>query len=231
MRLTSWLSRFGGSASALALVALFTMQAAQASPIDVSGSLADPSNPNLVGSAPGSSPDFTDASTIAQNVNLTTFIVPFGGFADFIVPFGGFADSLTDSETTGLFSFGPTSSVIISSGLINPYFSLFAGSGGSATFVTAMSMGPSTTPGTFTVHVFLEAGTYTMALGVAGNESVAESSEGGGTLGDGFIGEGDPSQLGSGRFAATILIPEPETLLLLAIGIAAAGLGRRRTRR
>jgi hypothetical protein len=229
MRSTSWLSGFVSSASAVAFVALFATGAAQASPIDVSGSLGDPNNPNLIGSSPDSPPGFTDPATISQNVNVTTFIVPFGGFADFIVPFGGFADSIVDPGTTQLLSFRSTS-IIVNQTLINPYFSLFSGSGSGATFLTSQTMPQSTTGGTFDVHIFLAAGTYTMTLGVFGNESVAEM-DGEGTLGDGFIGAGDPNQLGSGRFAATILIPEPETLLLLAIGIAAAGLGRRKTQR
>ncbi len=84
----------------------------------------------------------------------------------------------------------------IASGGFDPYVSLFAGSGPTATFVASSDDG-SCPPGTLdaalcgdsTISIALAAGTYTIAVSAFLNMSIAENL-GSGTLGDGFIGLG-----------------------------------------
>jgi len=119
----------------------------------------------------------------------------------------------------------------IAAGGFDPYVSLFAGSGDSATFLASNDDGLCP-PGNGSVACHdstltldnLAAGSYTVALTVFGNSSFAENF-GAGSLGDGFIGLADYFDAASGitrtaDYAIDITtnapVPEPATLLLLA---------------
>ena len=62
--------------------------------------------------------------------------------------------------------------------------------------------------------------------------SFAENS-GSGTLGDGFVGLGDPGSLGDGSYslALTTPVPEPSGTWLMAFGLVAVGTRAWRGRR
>ncbi len=172
----------------------------------LSGNLGDTGNGALVGSDLGA-PGFTDDNTVANNVALYTFTVA--------------QDGLVSIASTG---FG--------AGGVDPYFTLFTGSGGGATFFDSNFAQAFSTGGDFTWSGTLAAGSYEIALGVFANMSFAENL-GSGTLGDGFIGLGDPNSLGDGGYSLTLTtpgapIPEPSTAWLLLAG--AAGLATRARR-
>ncbi len=183
----------------------------------VSGHIDDPANMALVGSDPSPSPpSFVDDFAVANNVALYGLVVAIGGAVE--VRSSGFA-----------------------LGGIDPYFSVFRGSGASATFVDSNYVQAFATGGDFDLTLLLAAGSYTFAIGTFANLSFAENN-GAGTLGDGFIGVGEPSSLGNAFYRLTVTtpdsttpggpgstVPEPATGLLIA-GASLALLKARRPR-
>lgn len=117
-------------------------------------------------------------------------------------------------------------------GGVDPYFSLFSGSGPAATFVDSNYGQAFSTGGDFDDAATLAAGTYEIALGVFANMSFAENA-GSGTLGDGFIGFGSGDFFGDGGYALTVTtpVPEPSPWRLAGLGIAALAGGARQARR
>ena len=185
-------------------LALATSMAAASTTYD--GNLGDSGNGALVGSDLGA-PDFTDANAVADNVALYTFTVTHGGTVSIVST--GFAG-----------------------GGVDPYFTLFTGSGASATFLDSNDAQATTTGGDFTWTGSLGVGTYEIALGAFENMSFAENL-GSGTLGDGFIFLGDPNSLGNGAYSLTLStpVPEPGSAWLLAVGLAVVGRRAWRARR
>lgn len=140
---------------------------------------------------------------------------------------------------------------VIAAGGFDPYFSLFEGTGASATFLASNDDGPCP-PANGTVAcrdsqldlTGLAAGSYTLAVSVFDNFSFAEN-QGSGTLGDGFIGLGnyfdeDLLAFTTSAYAVdlsanglvitpTTPVPEPATwaLLLAALGVGGLVVGRR----
>ena len=168
------------------------------------GNLGDAGNAVLVGSDLGA-PDFTDDNAIADNVALVTF-----------------------TTNTGLVSIVSTG---FAGGGVDPYFTLFSGSGGTATFYDSNYLQATSTGGDFTWTGTLAGGTYEIALGAFENMSFAENL-GSGTLADGFIFLGDPNSLGNGSYSlnVTTAVPEPSGALLLVFGVAALATRLRRSR-
>ncbi len=168
------------------------------------GNLGDAGNAALVGSDLGA-PDFTDDNAIADNVALYTF-----------------------TTNTGLVSIVSTG---FAGGGVDPYFTLFSGSGGTATFYDSNYLQATSTGGDFTWTGTLAGGTYEIALGAFENMSFAENL-GSGTLADGFIFLGDPNSLGNGSYSlnVTTAVPEPSGALLLVFGVAALATRIRRSR-
>jgi hypothetical protein len=168
------------------------------------GNRGDAGNAALVGSDLGA-PDFTDDNAIADNVALVTF-----------------------TTNTGLVSIVSTG---FAGGGVDPYFTLFSGSGGAATFYDSNYLQATSTGGDFTWTGTLAGGTYEIALGAFENMSFAENL-GSGTLADGFIFLGDPNSLGNGSYSlnVTTAVPEPSGALLLVFGVAALATRLRRSR-
>jgi hypothetical protein len=168
------------------------------------GNLGDSGNAALVGSDLGA-PDFTDDNAIADNVALYTF-----------------------TTNTGLVSIVSTG---FAGGGVDPYFTLFSGSGGTATFHDSNYLQATSTGGDFTWTGTLAGGTYEIALGAFENLSFAENL-GSGALADGFIFLGDPNSLGNGSYSldVTTVVPEPSGALLLGFGAAALATRLRRSR-
>jgi hypothetical protein len=117
--------------------------------------------------------------------------------------------------TSGTASFDSSGYLI---GGFAPYFTLFTGSGASATFLDS-NYGSS--GGDFHLEESLTSGTYTVAISATSNMSFAENW-GRGTLADGFIQLGDPSQLGNASysFTATTPVSEPSTAMLAFLSIS-----------
>jgi len=207
-------------AVAMAAGLSFASLAATAAPILLHGSLDDTANLALVGSCPDVStcndPSQTlsfDPAYVANNVALYTFHLAIGGTVDFL--------------STG---YAP--------GGIKPYFTLFSGIGGLATFLDSnynwAYYGPG---GDFHNTDVLGVGDYTVALGAFGNLSLAENL-GSGTLADGFAGIGNgpiaghnfsyalsittPDSVGGGT------VPEPSTLMLVALSLSGLAISARR---
>ncbi|MBW8758814.1 MAG: DVUA0089 family protein [Burkholderiales bacterium] len=178
------------------LAATLALAASLAGAATLSGNLGDSGNGALVGSDLGA-PGFSDDNAIADNVALHAFTVTVGGPVSIVST--GFAG-----------------------GGVDPYFTLFSGSGSAATFVDSNYAQATSTGGDFTWTGALAAGSYEIALGAFENLSFAENL-GSGTLGDGFIALGDPNSLGDGSYALTLTtpVPEPTAAWLLAIGLAA----------
>jgi len=164
-----------------------------------SGRLDDPSNPALVGSDLGA-PSFVDDSAVANNVALYDVIVPL--------------DGLVEIRSTGFSASG-----------VDPYFTLFRGSSNAATFVDSNYVQAFSTGGDFDFAAVLPQGSYRIALGAFANMSFAENI-GSGTLGDGFIGLGEPSALGDTHYEliVTTPVPEPSAGTLMALGLALTSL-------
>lgn len=132
----------------------------------------------------------------------------------------------------------------IAAGGFDPYVSLFAGWGNSATFLASNDDGlcppghgtPACADSTLRIDA-LPAGRYTVAVSLPANFSFAENT-GTGTLGDGFIGLAASWSAGacaakcSSAYAVDVtsaaLVPEPPPALLLALGLSTAAVLKRR---
>lgn len=149
-----------------------------------SGALDDSTNTALVGSAAwaGNTPAAADFADVANNVALYTLSVTTGGTVRFV--------------STGL-----------AAGGVEPYFSLFGGTGAGATFIDSNDGQAFSTGGDFSLNEVLAAGDYTLALGAFANMSFAEN-QGTGSLGDGFIGLGESGSLGNARYALDVTLPD-----------------------
>ena len=191
-----------GMATACAVLALAE---ATSSAATLAGRLDDPANAALVGSDLGA-PDFTDDSAVADNVALYAFTVGASGPVSIVST--GFA-----------------------SGGLDPYFSLFAGSGSSATFLDSNFAQAFSTGGDFSYSAVLDPGSYEIALGAFANLSFAENL-GVGTLADGFVGLGEAGSLGdaSYRLALSTPVSEPPVGLLLAVSLMGLALRTHRQR-
>jgi hypothetical protein len=189
------MNRFMNAVAGAALAAA-AMTAGAATTL--AGNLGDPGNGALVGSDLGV-PDFTDANAVANNVALYTFTVAQAGTVSVVST--GFA-----------------------AGGVDPYFTLFTGTGATAAFLDSNYLQAISTGGDFTWAGTLAAGSYEIALGSFENMSYAENL-GSGTLGDGFIGLGDPNAVWDGSYVLTLTtpVPEPTGLWLMAVGLAAVG--------
>lgn len=163
----------------LLAAACYLAAASTASAQTYSANFGDPGNTALDGSDLGA-PSFTDSYAIANNVALYSLVVP-------------------TAETVDI------KSTAFATGGADPYFSLFQGSGTSATFLASNYDQAFSTGGDFDYSAALAAGNYEIALGVSANESFAENY-GAGTLADGFIGLGDPGSLGNGSYAIQVIM-------------------------
>ncbi len=168
------------------------------------GNLGDAGNAALVGSDLGAA-RFDDENAVANNVALYTFTT-LGGTVSVVST--GFAG-----------------------GGVDPYFTLFSGSGAAATLFDSNYIQATSTGGDFAWSGTLAAGTYEIALGSFENMSFAENL-GTGTLGDGFTALGDPNSLHDGSYSLNLTtpVPEPSGALLLAVGLAALATRVRRSR-
>ncbi len=148
-----------------------------------------------------------------------------------------FDDGNAVANNVALYTFttlGGTVSVVstgFAGGGVDPYFTLFSGSGPAATLFDSNYVQATSTGGDFTWSGTLAAGTYEIALGAFENMSFAENL-GTGTLGDGFTALGDPNSLHDGGYSLNLTtpVPEPSGTLLLAVGLAALATRVRRSR-
>jgi hypothetical protein len=177
--------------------------------VTFSGYVNDPANPALVHSGLGPAL-FGDDFEIANNVALHTFSVAAAGNVIF--------------DSNGF-----------DAGGIDPYFTLFAGTGPTATFLASNYDQAFTTGGDFLINLALAAGDYTIALGTFANQAFAENSpDADPSLGDGFTFLGGPGFLGNYYYELSVdlgeppSVPEPGSLMLLLAGLAMVGAGRRR---
>jgi hypothetical protein len=184
---------------------MFLVVATTASGTTLSGNLGDSGNTALVGSDLGV-PDFTDANAVANNVALYTFTTNGNGPVTLVST--GFA-----------------------AGGIDPYFSIFSGTGSSATFLDSNYIQAFSTGGDFSYSAALGAGTYEVAIGAFANMSFAENSPDLGTvLGGGFVGLGDPNALHDGSYVVSLTtpVPEPGAAALFLFGLAALAVRKSR---
>ena len=191
-----------GWLSALVL-ALASAGPAAAAQVTLGGSFGDPGNGALVGSDLGPAL-FGDDGEIANNVALYVLSVPVGGTVTF------------DSDG-------------FATGGAEPYFTIFQGAGGSATFLESNFFASDID---FFLSLPLAAGDYTLAIGAWQNMSFAEN-QGVGTLADGFIGLGVPDLLGSQAYQVVVdfPVPEPASAALVGFGVTGLALLQRRRRR
>jgi hypothetical protein len=119
-------------------------------------------------------------------------------------------------------------------GGVDPYFTLFMGSGGSATFLGSNFAQAFSTGGDFATTFDLPAGSYMLAIGAFANVSFTENL-GIGTLADGFTALGGPSFLGNYYYEVNVSsaapVPEPATSILISTGLVALYMRRRRAER
>jgi len=177
----------------------FLTGAAHAATATFSGYFNDHANGALVYADLGA-PSFVDDDAIANNVALYPLSVTVAGNVVF--------------ESTGFDKFG------LGTGA-DPYFTLFAGSGTTATVAESNYAQAFSTGGDFNLTFNLVAGDYQVAMGVFPNMSSAENW-GSGTLGDGFT-FGGPGYLGNYYYELAVTtpdgptpqVPEPCTLLLI----------------
>ncbi|MCE4537870.1 DVUA0089 family protein [Pelomonas sp. P7] len=179
---------------------------AQAAVQTLSGRLDDAANTALIGSF-GAPPVFTaDPLDSMENVALYAF-------------------NLAANQAVRFQSLG------YAAGGIDPYVSLFSGTGDPATFVRSFA---GAAVGDFDETVMLLAGDYTVAIGLYMNMSFAENY-GSGTLGDGFTGLGG-SDFGDGSYRLLLTtsdvgrLPEPGSLGLLLVALAGAVLAHQGSR-
>lgn len=186
---------------------------AMAAPTTYAGALDDPTNAALVGSDPApSAPSFTDDLAIANNVAVYAFSVATNSSVQF-------------------------TSLGFAKGGIDPYFTLFAGSGLAGTFLGSNYAQAFSTGGDFDLTFTLAAGDYSFAIGAFANMSFAENL-GIGTLADGFVGLGEPFVLGDYTYEIVVTstatgggggtVPEPSTTLLLVASLGGWMFARRR---
>jgi hypothetical protein len=184
---------------------LMITSAAGATTVSLTGHLSDPSDPRIIGPDPsGAGAIFTaDPLDSTNNVVIYSFQVTTPSPVQF---------------QTQSFALGG----------IDPYFSLFTGTGDSAAFLDSNFSQAFSTGGDIDLTISLGVGMYTAALSAFANMSFAENL-GAGTLGDGFIGlgfaagTGDPTYYnleisGDGLPAS---VPEPGTLGLVVLCVTA----------
>jgi hypothetical protein len=181
----------------------------QAATTTYSGFVNNQSNAALIGSDLGAAL-FADDGEIANNVALYHLFVPITGNVGFVSK--GFA-----------------------AGGVDPYVTLFQGNGPTATFLRSNYDEAYSTGGDFSLSFALTAGNYMVAMGTFANMSFAENL-GLGTLGDGFIGLGEPNSLRNYYYELAVTapeqaVPEPSTLLLLSAGLAGFAAVRKKLRR
>lgn len=202
------------TAASILGVALACVMPALASPLTFSGYFNDTSNTALIGSDAwngGTPPSalFGNDGQVVNNVALYTFNVP-------------------TAQSVRFNSNG------VAAGGADPYFTLFAGTGTSATFSSSNYLQAFSTGGDFDDIYSLAAGDYTVAMAVFANMSFAENY-GTGALGDGFTALGDQSWLGNYYYELAVTleggtVSEPSTLALIALAAVAAAAKRRRSR-
>ena len=182
---------------------------ARALPVTFSGNLDDSGNAALVGSDLGLAL-FGNDFDVANNVALYSLVI-----------------SPVEAGTVTFQSVG------YGLGGIEPYFTLFQGTGPTATFLDSNFFIPDID---FTLTRSLAAGSYTVAIGSFENMSFAENLGVPFTFADGFIGVGVPSSgtyyyevdVTAGNAPGPAPVPEPASLTLLALGVAGM-IGQRRT--
>lgn len=135
----------------------------------------------------------THAYTFGMSATSTVVIQSYG--------YGG-----SSGATGGTNLLGAT----IPAGGFDPYLSLFAGTGPSATFVASNDDGPcppATADGgncaDSRLSLSLGPGSYTLVVAAFDNQSLAENN-GSGVLGDGFVGLGNFDALRTGNYAIDI---------------------------
>jgi hypothetical protein len=180
------------------VLAVLTAGVAQATTVTYSGFLSDPANTALVASDLGPAL-FVDDYDIANNVAVYDF-------------------TLLAADNVRFQSLG------FAVGGVDPYFTLFAGSGPSATFFDSNYAQAFSTGGDFDLTFALTAGDYRIALGAFANMSIAENY-GTGTFADGFTFLGAPYVLGTYYYELQVTdsapaVPEPATWLLVLSGLA-----------